>query len=194
MCIMMPRRPAYPSAVTSSPDRASHFPAIEKRYGKPMSYWFTQMKKVKGEKYADQMAFLQEQHGFSRAHANALVLYLKGSTSSRRYDTFDEYLATLDETKAKTIRSIFATLTAKFKKAEVVIAWNQPMLKQDSRYLFGASAQKAHILIAPFNADIIDELRPRLEGYEVNKKTIRVPVDWKIDKKLLTDMVSAQFD
>ena len=159
-----------------------------------MSYWFTQMKKVKGEKYADQMAFLQEKHGFSRAHANALVLFLKGSTSSRRYETFDEYLATLDETKAKTIRSIFATLTAKFKKAEVVIAWNQPMLKQDSRYLFGASAQKAHILIAPFNADIIDELRPRLEGYEVNKKTIRVPVDWKVDKKLLTDMVSAQFE
>lgn len=159
-----------------------------------MSYWFTQMKKVKGEKYADQMAFLQEKHGFSRAHANALVLFLKGSTSSRRYETFDEYLATLDEAKAKTIRSIFATLTAKFKKAEVVIAWNQPMLKQDGRYLFGASAQKAHILIAPFNADIIDELRPRLEGYEVNKKTIRVPVDWKVDKKLLTDMVSAQFE
>lgn len=159
-----------------------------------MSYWFTQMKKVKGEKYADQMAFLQEKHGFSRAHANALVLYLKGSTSSRRYETFDEYLATLDETKAKTIRMIFATLTAKFRKAEVVIAWNQPMLKQDGRYLFGASAQKAHILIAPFDADIIDELRPRLAGYEVNKKTIRVPVDWKVDKKLLTDMVSAQFD
>ena len=159
-----------------------------------MSYWFTQMKKVKGEKYADQMAFLQEKHGFSRAHANALVLFLKGSTSSRRYETFDEYLATLDEAKAKTIRSIFATLTAKFKKAEVVIAWNQPMLKQDGRYLFGASAQKAHILIAPFDADIIDELRPRLEGYEVNKKTIRVPVDWKVDKKLLTDMVSAQFE
>ena len=159
-----------------------------------MSYWFTQMKKVKGEKYADQMAFLQEKHGFSRAHANALVLYLKGSTSSRRYDTFDDYLATLDEPKAKTIRAIFATLTAKFKKAEIVIAWNQPMLKQDGRYLFGASAQKAHILIAPFNADIIDELRPRLEGYEVNKKTVRVPVDWKVDKKLLTDMVSAQFE
>lgn len=178
----------------SSPDRASYFPAIEKRYGKPMSYWFTQMKKVKGEKYAEQMAFLQEQHGFSRAHANALVLYLKGSTSSRRYDTFDEYLQTLDETKAKTMRTIFAALTAKFRKAEVVIAWNQPMLKQDGRYLFGASAQKAHILIAPFDAGIIDTLRPRLEGYEVNKKTIRVPVDWKVDKKLLVDMVSAQFD
>jgi uncharacterized protein YdhG (YjbR/CyaY superfamily) len=159
-----------------------------------MSYWFTRMKKVKGEKYADQMAFLQDGYGFSRAHANALVLYLKGSTSSRRYETFDEYLATLDATKAKTMRAIFAILTAKFKKAEVVIAWNQPMLKQDGRYLFGASAQKAHILIAPFDAEIIDAFRPRLEDYQVNKKTIRVPVDWKVDKKLLTDMVSAQFD
>jgi uncharacterized protein YdhG (YjbR/CyaY superfamily) len=179
--------------MASSPDRASHFPAIEKRYGKPMSYWFTQMKRVKGEKYADQMAFLQEKHGFSRAHANALVLYTRGSTSSRRYETFDDYLATLDETKARTMRAIFAALTPKFRKAEVVIAWNQPMLKQDGRYLFGASAQKAHILIAPFDADIIDEFRPRLEGYEVNKKTIRVPVDWKVDKKLLVDMVDAQF-
>lgn len=178
----------------SSPDRASHFPAIEKRYGKPMSYWFTQMKKVDGQKYADQMAFLQEQHGFSRAHANALVLYSKGNTSSRRYETLDDYLVTLDATKAKTIRAIFATLTAKFKKAEVVIAWNQPMLKQDGRYLFGAGAQKEHILIAPFDADIIDEFRPRLEGYHVNKKTIRVPADWKVDKKLLVDLVSAQFD
>ncbi len=180
--------------MSSNPDRASYFPAIEKRYGKPMSYWFTQMKKVKGEKYADQMAFLQDEHGFSRAHANALVLYLKGSTSSKRYETFDEYLATLDETKAKTIRSIFAALTAKFRKADVVIAWNQPMLKQDGRYLFGASAQKAHILIAPFDAGVIDELRPRLEGYEVNKKTIRVPVDWKVDRKLLTDMVAPQLN
>ena len=179
--------------MSSSPDRASHFPAIEKRYGKPMSYWFTQMKKVKGEKYADQMAFLQEEHGFSRAHANALVLYSRGSTSSRRYETFDEYLATLDDTKATTMRAIFGALTPKFRKAEVVIAWNQPMLKQDGRYLFGASAQKAHILIAPFDADIIDEFRPRLEGYQVNKKTIRVPVDWKVDKKLLVDMVQSQF-
>lgn len=184
----------YPRGVSSSPERASHFPAIEKRYGKPMSYWFTQMKKVQGEKYAEQMTFLQEQHGFSRAHANALVLYLKGSTSSKRYETFDEYLATLDGTKAATMRSIFAALTGKFRKAEVVIAWNQPMLKQEGRYLFGASAQKAHILIAPFDAEIIDEMRPRLEGYQVNKKTIRVPVDWKVDKKLLVDMVSAQFD
>ena len=184
----------YPRHMPSSSDRASYFPAIEKRHGQPMSYWFDQMDQRKDEKYAEQMAWLQEAHGFSRAHANALVLYCKGNTSSRRYETLDEYVKTLDVTKARTIRAIFAALTAKFRKAEVVIAWNQPMLKQDGRYLFGAGAQKEHILIAPFDAGIIDEFRPRLEGYHVNKKTIRVPADWKVDKKLLVDLVSAQFD
>ena len=178
--------------MATNPDRSSYFPAIEKKYGQPMSYWFDQMDQRKDEKYAEQMAWLQESHGFSRAHANALVLYCKGSTSSRRYDTFDDYLATLDEQKAETLRAIFAALKAKFRKAEIVIAWNQPMLKLDGSYLFGASAQKSHILIAPFGEGIIDEFRPRLEGYEVNKKTIRVPVDWKVDKKLLTDMVAFQ--
>ena len=45
---------------------------------------------------------------------------------------------------------------------------------------------------APFNAEIIEEFRPRLTDYTVNKKTIRVPVDWKVDKKLLRDMITAQ--
>jgi hypothetical protein len=40
--------------------RESHFPAIEKRYGEPMSYWFSQMKKVKEKKYPEQIAFLKE--------------------------------------------------------------------------------------------------------------------------------------
>jgi uncharacterized protein YdhG (YjbR/CyaY superfamily) len=31
-----------------------------------------------------------------------------------------------------------------------------------------------------------------LTDYKVNKKTIRVPVDWKPDKKLLRDMVAAR--
>jgi hypothetical protein len=42
--------------------RESHFPAIEKRYGEPMSYWFSQMKKVKEKKYPEQIAFLKVRH------------------------------------------------------------------------------------------------------------------------------------
>lgn len=149
------------------------------------------MAEVKGRKYDEQMAFLQEGYGFSRAHANALVLYSRGNTTSKRFNTLDDYLKPLDATKCKTMRAIYDAIRAKFPKAEIVIAWNQPMVKIDGRYVFGASAQKAHILIAPFNADVIDDFRTRLADYQVNKKTIRVPVDWKVDKKLITDLVAA---
>ena len=172
-------------------DRAAAFPAIEKRYGKPMSYWHREMKKVAGRKYPEQMAFLQDEHGFSRAHANALVQYSRGSTSARRYATVDDYLKQHDEVKQQTARSILGALTQAFPDAEVVIAWNQPMVKIDGKYVFGIGVFARHILIAPYDAGVIADFRDRLAGYELNKKTIKVPVDWVVDGRLLVDMVTA---
>ena len=80
-----------------NPDRSSYFPAIEKKYGLPMSYWFERMAEVADKKYAEQIAYLKENYGFSQTHANALVLYSRGSTSSRRFNTLDEYLAGADD-------------------------------------------------------------------------------------------------
>jgi hypothetical protein len=42
---------------------------------------------MKGRTYDEQMALLQGDHGFSRAHANAVVMYTRGSTTSRRFST-----------------------------------------------------------------------------------------------------------
>ncbi|MEY3278570.1 MAG: hypothetical protein RLZZ426_1056, partial [Actinomycetota bacterium] len=77
-------------------------------------------------------------------------------------------------------------------KAEVVIAWNQPMLKLDGQYVFGVSVLKNHILIAPWGTGILEQFAARLETYEVNKKTIKIPVDWKVDAKLLKDLAAAR--
>lgn len=157
-----------------------------------MSFWFDQMSHIADRKYQDQIAYLREKHGFTQAHANALVLYSRGSTTSRRYKNFDEYLATLNATQSATMTRIFSVITKKYPSMELVIAWNQPMLTYKGNYVFGASASKNHITIAPFNAELINEFRPRLAGYVVNKKTIRVPSDWDVDAKLLRDMISAQ--
>jgi uncharacterized protein YdhG (YjbR/CyaY superfamily) len=37
---------------------------------------------------------------------------------------------------------------------------------------------------------VLEEIASLLEGYKVNKKTVQVPVDWKVDEKLLLKMVS----
>ena len=178
--------------MSTNPDRSSYFPAIERKHGQSMSYWFGVMDEIKDRKYDEQIAYLRENHGFSRAHANALVLYSRGSTTSRRFDTVDEYLAQFDADKQATVRAILSAITSRYTKAECVIAWNHPMVKIGDQYVFGVSVHTAHVLMAPLSAHVIDEFRPRLVDYEVNKKTIKVPVGWKVDKALLRDMVAAR--
>jgi uncharacterized protein YdhG (YjbR/CyaY superfamily) len=66
------------------------------------------------------------------------------------------------------------------------------MLKLDGQYVFGVSVLTNHILIAPWGDGILDQFRPRLADYKVNKKTIQVPVDWEPDVQLLRDMAAAR--
>jgi uncharacterized protein len=174
-----------------NPDRAAHFPAIEKKHGQPMTYWFDVMEQISDRKYAEQIAYLRENHAFSQAHANALVLYSRGNTTSKRFNSLKEFVAPLDATKRQTVTNIFQVITETFPGTEVVIAWNQPMVKLGAEYLFGVSVAKEHITIAPWGG-MLDDFRPRLTGYHVNKKTIRVPSDWDIDTELLCDMVRAR--
>lgn len=172
--------------------RESHFPAIEKRTGMPMSHWFGVMEALVGRKYDEQMSVLQGDHGFTRAHANALIMYTKGSTTSRRVDTVDAFIAALPTSQQVTVREVFALLGRRFPELDQVIAWNQPMVRRGAHYLFGMSAAKHHLLIAPFNSDVLDQLEGRLEGLVRNKKTVRVPNDWAIDESLIVDMVAMQ--
>lgn len=174
------------------PSREAHFPAIEKRYGEKMSYWFKVMKEIRHEKYPKQIAHLRENYGFSQAHANALVMYSRGSTSSKRFETPAEYYKTIDPKQATTMRKIFKTIQTKYPKTELVIAWNQPMLKLGNDYIFGATAAKKHILMSPWSNDVLDTFRERLEHLDLKKKTIGIPNDWKVEEKLILDMVKAR--
>lgn len=169
--------------------RESHFPAIEKRYGEPMSHWFSLMKRLQGKKYPEQIAYLRENFGFSQAHANALVMYSRGSKSSKRYGTPTEYFKSLNPQQAKTMRRIFRIIRLKYPRLKLVIAWNQPVLRDGERYIFGCSASKNHLLIAPWDRKIIREIAPLLGELKANQKTIRVPIDWKVDDRLLLTII-----
>ena len=173
-------------------DRDSYFPAIEKKHGQPMSYWFDQMSEIADLKYAEQISYLRENHGFSQVHANALVLYSRGSKSAQRFNTFDEYLAQFDETKRATVLKIFKAVTDRNPDMERVIAWNQPMLKLQGQYVMGVTVSTEHILIHPISTQVLEAFKPRLEPLEINKKTFKVPVDWSVDVQLLRDMASAR--
>jgi uncharacterized protein YdhG (YjbR/CyaY superfamily) len=66
------------------------------------------------------------------------------------------------------------------------------MLKVDTRYVFGVSVTKKYILMAPWSTKVLKQFIPKLSDYTVNKKTIAIPNDWKVDEKLLQQMVKSR--
>lgn len=157
-----------------------------------MKFWFSVMAKLEGRKYPEQIAHLRDNYGFSQAHANALVMYSRGSKSAQRFEKPADYYRTLTPQQAITVKAIIKSIQSKFPKLELVMAWNQPMLRDGTKYVFGISATKGYLLMAPWSTDVLEELRPKLEGFKVNKKTIQIPSDWEVDSKLLHQMVKAR--
>jgi uncharacterized protein YdhG (YjbR/CyaY superfamily) len=177
----------------ASGDRARYFPAIENKHGGPISLWIERVRELGDAKYPEQIAYLRENHGFSQAHANALVMYVRGSTTSRRVATPDDYFATLDPAAAATAKKVFATITKVHPELELVIAWNHPMLRTPSgKYVIGLSGAKQHLLLNPFSSDVLEQFADELRDYERNKKTFKVPFHWNVDTKLLRSMVDAR--
>ncbi len=175
--------------MAANSDRESYFPKIEQKHGQPMKYWFRVMSDISDWKYPAQIAYLKEEHGFSQAHANALVMYSRGSKSSKRFNSLNDYLKNGSAIKQKTVKAIIKAIKTKYPKVEIVIAWNHPMIKFKDKYIFGLSVAEKHILLAPFNPKILKQFEKQLREYRVLKKTFQVPVDWKVDTKLLTEMI-----
>ena len=85
-------------------------------------------------------------------------------------------------------------IQAKHKKLDLVIAWNQPMLRKDKSYVIGAGVTKNYILLNPFSKSVIDKFDKKLSDYDVKKHTFAIPNDWKIDQKLILALVKARLD
>lgn len=179
---------------SDSGDRSTYFPAIERKHGHPVAFWLQQLEALGPARYPEQMALLQQQHGFSRTHANAVVLWFRGSPSSKRFDSPEDFLGRLEPAAAQTARDIFTALGQRFPHLELVMAWNQPMLRLGSDYVFGLSVATGHLTLNPWSTQVLDQFRERLaaDGHRVNKHTFVVPLGWVVDADLLCDLVAAR--
>ncbi|CAN1511713.1 DUF4287 domain-containing protein [Limnohabitans sp. B9-3] len=55
---------------------ASYFPAIEKKYGQPISDWLAIVGALKGMKHMEMVAWLKSEHAMGHGHANAIVAHV----------------------------------------------------------------------------------------------------------------------
>jgi uncharacterized protein YdhG (YjbR/CyaY superfamily) len=176
-------------------DRTRHFASIERKHGAPAGHWLDLLAELGDAKYPEQMALLQEGHGFSRAHANALVMYHRGSPTSRRFATHEDWFAQQSPEAAATVAAVFAAIHGRVQGLEPVIAWNQPMLRNAAGYVIGCSAATHHISINPFSTTVMDRFRAQLvsiPGGKVTAHLFSVPFDWTVDADLLEELVEAR--
>jgi hypothetical protein len=54
---------------------ASYFPAIEKKYGRPIGEWQDLVRERLPAKHMELVAMLKNDHGMGHGHANALVAH-----------------------------------------------------------------------------------------------------------------------
>lgn len=112
--------------------------------------------------------------------------------SSQKFNSVEEYSASLDPVKEKTLRSVIDFILAQFPELESKISWNVPTIHRNGKYVVGVCAYKYHLTFSPWSPRVIKDFKVRLGKFVVFKNCFQIPVDWKIDKKLVKDLVRAR--
>jgi len=112
--------------------------------------------------------------------------------SSPRFKSVEEYLASQDATKERTLRSVIDFILTQFPDLESKISWNVPTIHRNGKYVAGICAYKHHLTFSAWSPRVIKDFKVRLGKFVVWKSCFQIPVDWKIDRKLVKDLVRAR--
>jgi uncharacterized protein YdhG (YjbR/CyaY superfamily) len=109
-----------------------------------------------------------------------------------KFNSVEEYLASLDATKECTVRSVIDFILTQFPELESKISWNVPTIHRNGKYVAGVCAYKHHLTFSPWSPRVIEDFKVRLGEFVVFKNCFQIPVDWKIDRKLVKGLVRAR--
>ena len=111
---------------------------------------------------------------------------------SPKFNSVEEYLASLDPTKERTLRSVIDLILTQFPELESKISWNVPTIHRQGKYVVGLAAYKHHLTFSPWSPRLIEDFKVRLGKFVVWKNCFQIPVDWEIDRELVKDLVRAR--
>jgi uncharacterized protein YdhG (YjbR/CyaY superfamily) len=106
------------------------------------------------------------------------------------FESVDDYLNGVPEPGRSTLGALIRHILQSHPEFGVKLAWNVPQIHRGKDYIFGMSAAKKHLTLAPWGPTALDALRPSMSDYVVNKGTFQVPLDWAIDAELIDTMIT----
>src|SRR5947207_882895 len=102
---------------------------------------------------------------------------------SPKFNSVEEYLASQDPAKERTLRSVIDLILAQFPELESKISWNVPTIHRKGKYVAGICAYKHHLTFALWSPRVIKAFKVRLGKFVVWKNCFQIPVDWEIDRE-----------
>jgi uncharacterized protein YdhG (YjbR/CyaY superfamily) len=109
-----------------------------------------------------------------------------------RFNSVEEYLASVDPVKERTLRSVIDLILAEFPELESKISWNVPTIHRNGKYVAAICAYKRHLTFSAWSPRVIEDFKVRLGKFVVMKNCFQIPVDWEIDRELVKDLVRAR--
>src|ERR1700726_1080452 len=106
--------------------------------------------------------------------------------------TVDEYLASVPEPAASTLKHVRAVIQSVVpKETTEVISYGIPMFKYNGM-LVGYAAFKNHCSLFPTGSGVLDRFEKELKGYRTSKGTIQFPSDKPLPDALVKKIVKAR--
>jgi len=104
-----------------------------------------------------------------------------------KFKTVEEYFSTLSPDVRDILEDLRKTIKQAAPKAEEVISYNMPAIKQGKVIVYYA-AHKEHIGFYPTSSPMM-VFKDQLAAFKTSKGAIQFPIDKPIPKKLVKDIV-----
>lgn len=105
--------------------------------------------------------------------------------------TIDAYLAAQPPLQRQVLAQVRAVLNKALPKAEEVISYGMPALREHGYVVLFFAGWKTHFSLYPVTPDVAAQFADELDGYELSKGTVRFPLDEKVPAGLVTRLAKA---
>jgi len=102
----------------------------------------------------------------------------------------DNYLASLEEPKRRTLEALRRTILEIIPEADQCISYGAPAFKLEGKVVAGFAAFKSHLSYLPHSGSVFTELRDAISHYTTTSGAMRFPVDRPLPKALVKKLIA----